>query len=69
MVRHFIFIFTRQSVNPDVLIAGAVADVLLEPYLAIVLGLVGGVASTLGFIFLPDWVTFSLRSLIISHVS
>ena len=45
------------------------ADVLLEPYLAIVLGLVGGVASTLGFIFLPDWVTFSLRSLIISHVS
>ena len=42
--------------------SGAVADVLLEPYLAIVLGLVGGVASTLGFIFLPDWVTFSLRS-------
>ena len=44
------------------LILGAVADILLEPYLAIVLGLVGGVASTLGFIFLPDWVTFSLRS-------
>ena len=42
---------------------------LLEPYLAIVLGLVGGVASTLGFIFLPDWVTFSLRSLIIIKVS
>ena len=59
----------RQSVNSDVLIAGAVADVLLEPYLAIVLGLVGGVTSTLGFIFLPDWVTFSLRSLIIIHVS
>lgn len=69
MVSPFIFIFTRQSGNSDVLIAGAVADVLLEPYLAIVLGLVGGVASTLGFIFLPDWVTFSLRSLIISHVS
>ena len=46
----------------NILILGAVADVLLEPYLAIVLGLVGGVASTLGFIFLPDWVTFSLRS-------
>ena len=42
---------------------------LLEPYLAIVLGLVGGVASTLGFIFLPDWVTYSLRSLIITTVS
>ena len=37
---------------------------MLEPYLAIVLGLVGGVASTLGFIFLPDWVTYSLRFLI-----
>ena len=44
------------------LILGAVADILLEAYMAIVLGLVGGVASTLGFIFLPDWVTFSLRS-------
>ena len=42
-------------------LTGAVADILLEPYLAIVLGLVGGVVSTLGFIFLPDWVTFSLR--------
>ena len=30
------------------MILGAVADILLEPYLAIVLGLVGGVASTLG---------------------
>ena len=65
MVRPFIII----SPNQETLFAGAVADVLLEPYLAIVLGLVGGVASTLGFIFLPDWVTYSLRSLIITTVS
>ena len=40
---------------------GAVADILLEPYVAIILGLVGGLASTCGFLFLPDFFTFKLR--------
>ena len=40
---------------------GAVADILLEPYLAIILGLVGGVVSTCGFLFLPDIFTYKLR--------
>ena len=40
---------------------GAVADILLEPYLAILLGLVGGVVSTSGFLFLPDLFTSKFR--------
>ena len=40
---------------------GAVADILLEPYIAIIIGLVGGIASTCGFLFLPDIFTFKFR--------
>ena len=40
---------------------GAVADILLEPYVSIILGLLGGVVSTCGFLFLPDLFTYKLR--------
>ena len=40
---------------------GAVADILLEPYISIILGLLGGVVSTCGFLFLPDLFTQRLR--------
>ena len=40
---------------------GAVSDILLEPYLSIILGLLGGVVSTCGFLFLPDLFTYKLR--------
>ena len=35
-------------------IIGAVADILIQPHLAIVLGFVGGITATLGFMFLPQ---------------
>ena len=36
---------------------GAVADILLEPYLAVALGLAGGLVCTLGFLLLPGVMT------------
>ena len=40
---------------------GAIADILLEPYIAIILGLIGGVVATCGFIFLPEIMTRKFR--------
>ena len=36
---------------------GAIADILLEPYLAVLLGLAGGLVCTLGFLLLPGLMT------------
>ena len=36
---------------------GAIADVLLEPHLAVLLGLAGGLLCTLGFLLLPGLLT------------
>ena len=42
-------------------IIGAIADILLQPYLAILLGALGGVVSTCGFIFLTPLFSDKLK--------